>query len=116
MLKVKDSRILQELGRECDRYNLTPEIILQFCEAHNYTFGIIKLNEDGLFFSNNDGSLTLDFLGELLSATGVFNKYSPSDNNEELLEELDKYLDEIDNNEYDLIFINEPNVKIPGGI
>ena len=111
MIKISSEKIFRHINVEL-KDNFTLEMLDEFCKKYDYTYGVLKFNEDGLFFTDGSNTCQLDFLSEIVNGDGDFAKYVDSLDNEELYKTLDIYLNKLENQEYDIIYINNPTIKI----
>ena len=112
MIKIKEERIYNQIKQELNETMITPDLLAEFCNKYNYSFCVLKYSEDGLYIRADEDECRLDFLGEMVSGKGIFEKYKTADDNEELYKEINNLLNGIDNSEYDIIYVNTPDIKV----
>lgn len=113
MIRIRNEQIYRHIKNEIGNDNITPELLIDFCNNNNYTCGLLKYNEDGLYYNDNENNLCiLDFFAELIKGKGIFSKFENTDDNTELYKVLDEQLTKMENGEFDIIYINDTHISI----
>jgi|GEM_PF-4918811 len=112
MQKYKTDIIFKEVSSELSRGFITPELLYDFCSNHNYSFCILRVDQDGLYYYDGNNLLVLDFLGQYVKGDGCFAKYENIDDDEIMYDELNEYLNKIEERDYDIMFVNDNAISL----
>lgn len=109
MIQYKNKEIFRHLSTKFDS-KIPIDKLIDFCNSSNYSVCVLSYDEDGLSYRDNHNTCVLDAYGMFISGTGVFSNISPEEDTEDLYKKLNPLLDKIDNNEFDIVFINDNGV------
>lgn len=115
MIKIKTEEQLKRFYTSFDNIdNISKDQFINFCQTNKYSYCIVNFSDLGLTIKDSsNNSVKVDGLGYFISGTGLFSKYSSDDDDStEFVETLRKYLDTIDNKGFDIVFINDPDIKV----